>query len=396
MMPLEHSGLAATVLEAALKCHFPTILASTVSEAGRGGKAPCQYIKYARSGRAADAVRGHAFSSAPTRSGAVSLERLSPPFFVRLTPARWEAIRLASQFSGRVGSGAVVPAGTAQNQRQNRQITDIAEFFSLVPRFQRLASRHVCACVRVGTCAYMRARKARTSEPSYIIHVNQMDRGSGAGSGRFCSEPPAIEAGAIDAFAPVSNKIVGRYAPIGADRARRGLAWSRAGETFGDFRSAGWSIGVRCSSSTRGSANGGFPPFLARRSGVVGTLPLERMAESLGNARFSGFAHLPSGKAARIALGGRGTPPCPHSETRHLPAPSRARVAEFRSAFGLTIIPAFGTAWKNRREDDFRERGRGKLRPGRNPANVPGRGGGDAAGKLRRMPCMGGGDNHVK
>lgn len=50
MISLERIGLAATVLEAVLKCHFPTLLTSAVSVAEGRRKAPCQYVKYARSG----------------------------------------------------------------------------------------------------------------------------------------------------------------------------------------------------------------------------------------------------------------------------------------------------------------------------------------------------------
>lgn len=384
MILLERIGLAATVLEAVLKCHFPTILTSTVSVAGRGGKAPCQYIKYARSGRVADAVREHSFCSSPTRSGSAALERVAPLFFVRLTPARWEAMSLASQFSARSGCGVVVPTEPIQNRRENRQLTEIISNSSPVLWFRSVASRDARAYTHVGPCAYMCARNARTSEPLYYISINPLVSGSSLGSERFSPEPALLTAGRGHAIAPISIKIVGRYAPAALDRPSRGLMRSRGGERFGVF-----GLGATAaSSSTRRGRNGGNASVFRGALGLVGTLPLERMAQTRGNACFLDADRLPSGKA-------RSTPPCPLSRSRLLPAPSRSRVAGFGSAFGLTSILASTLPGKNRREGDFVDRGRGKLRGAGNPAIDPGRGSGDAAGKLRRTPCLGGGDSHV-
>lgn len=384
MILLERIGLAATVLEAVLKCHFPTLLTSTVSAAGRGGKAPCQYIKYARSGRVADAVREHSFCSSPTRSGSVALERVALPFFVPLTPARWEAMRLASQFSARSGCGVAVPTEPIQNRRENRQLTEIVSYSPLVLRFLSVASRDAYAYTHVGPCAYMCARNARTSEPLYYISILQLVSGSSLGSARFSPEPALLDAGRGHVNAPISIKIVGRYAPAALDRPSRGLMRSRLGERFGVF-----GLGATAASgSTRRGRIGGKASVFAGASVVVGTLSLERMAQTRGNACFFDADHLPSGKA-------RGTPPCPLSRSRTSQWRWRSSVARFGSAFALTSISATWPPSKNRREGDSASRGRGKLRGAGNPAIEPGRGVRDAAEMLRRTPCMGGGASHV-
>ena len=396
MMLLDRRSLA----NASAKAEAAALLAQDVSAlneaAERRRKAPCQYDIYARSGRAADAVREHSFSSAPTRSGSVSLERPSLPFFVPLTPARWEAKRLAVASCGvRRVRGAVLTE-PIWNRRQNLQHLEIVAQSCAVLWFRAAASRDARVCEGAGLRAYVREEKSGTTEPPIIIYVNQMDSGSGEVPAWFQPEPAMIDARRGHAFPPIANILFGRNAAAASDRPLRGLSRSRARETFGDFRSLGRVGLAGCSSSTRRARIGGKPPFFERADRAVGTSTLERGAQSLGNACFSQPDRLPSGKAARIALGGRGTPPCPHSKSRHPLGPSCARLSEFGSAFGLTIISACGTAPKNRREVDFCRRGRGKLRPGRNPATRPGRGGGDAAGKLRRMPCMGGGIDHVK
>lgn len=388
MILLERIGLAATVLEAVLMSHFPTILASTVSGAERGGKAPCQYVKYARSGGVADAVREHSFCSSPTRSGSAALERLAPLFFVRLTPARWQAKSLASQFSTRSGCGVAVPTEPIQNQCQNRQVPEIVSQSSPVLRFRSSASRDVRACIHTGPCAYMCARNSRTSEPLYYISILQLVSGSRLGSARFSPEPALLAAGRGHANAPILNILCGRYGAAVLDRSPRGLMRSRGGESFGVFGPRASADRAVASSSTRRAQNGGKASVFASASGVVGTLLLEREAQRRGNARFFVADRLPSGKA-------RSTPPCPLSRSQPPSWRWRSSVAEFGSAFALTFIPATCLSWKNRREGDFANRGRGKLRGAGNPAIEPGRGVRDAAEMLRRMPCMGGGDSHV-
>lgn len=396
MIALERIGLAATVLDAILKCSFPSSLACAFGEAGGRGKAPCQYIKYARSGRVADAVRGHSFCSSPTRSDAAALERLSPPFFVPLTPARWQAMNLAASFSARHGCGVAVPARTAGNRRQNSQVSEIAMLLPMVPWFQRAASRYALACVYVGPCAYMCARKSRTSEPANFIHVNQVDSGSSVGSVWFQPEPAPRGAPVGHAIPPISNKLVGGYAPAVLDRARRGLERSGGGERFGVFGLGERAGRARCSSSTRRGRNGGFPPIFARRSARVGTSMLEREAQGVGNARFSEAAHLPSGKAGARVLGGRGTPPCPHRRSRSPLGCGRSRLAKFGSA-SPARIPGMMPSLENRSRGRFRQSGSGEAAsPARDPARYPGRGSGEAAGKLRRASCMGGGIDRVK
>lgn len=384
MILLERIGLAATVLEAILFGTFPSSLTSAVSVVGRGGKAPCQYIKYARSGRVADAVREHSFCSSPTRSGSVALERVALPFFVRLTPARWQAINLAANFSASNGCGVAVLTEPFQNQRQNRQVTEIVSQSPSVLWFRSFASRDARAYTHVGPCAYMCARNARTSEPLNFIHIYQLDSGSSAVLARFWPEPALIDAGRAHGFAPISNILCGRYGAAALDRARRGLMRSRLGERFGVF-----GLGAAAApSSARRERNGGKASVFAGASGLVGTPMLERMAQTRGNTCLLSSDRLPSGKA-------RGTPPCPLSRAVPSQWRCRSRLARFGSAFALLNMQASCAPSKNRRELDFARRGRGKLRGAGSPAIEPGRGVRDAAEMLRRMPCMGGGDSHV-
>lgn len=389
MISLERIGLAATVLEAVLKCHFPTLLTSAVSVAEGRRKAPCQYVKYARSGRVADAVREHSFCSSPTRSGSAALERIALPFFVPLTPARWQAKSLAANFSALQGCGVAVPAEPIQNQRQNSQVAEIVRESAPVLWFRSFASRDVRACVCAGPCAYMCARKSRTSEPANNIYVYQLVSGSIVGSERFSPEPAPRGAGTAHGFAPISNKIVGRYARSGADRARRGLMRSRAGERFGVFGLGATADRAGCSSSTRRARNGGNASVFVGASSVVGTPMLERMTQTRGNAPFSAADRLPSGKA-------RGTPPCPLSRAQPPSWRWRSSVSDFGSASPLLNAGPMRTLEKLAR-GQFRRAGSGEAsRSTAIPTRMSGRGGGDAAGKLRRMTCMGGGISRVK
>jgi hypothetical protein len=394
-MLLERSSLARPSVKAEAVALVPADLAQLCEAAERRRKAPCQYRKYARSGREADAVRGHSFSSAPTRSEQSALERLTPPFFAPLTPARWEAMRLAASFAARYGLGGAVPAGTIPEPRQNGQATEIIGLLCLVLGFQRFASRHARVRICVSTCAYMCARKARTSEPLTFIQSYHMDRGSRVVLEWFWPEPAPKRAGCGDAFPPISNKIGGGNAPGPSDRPSRGLMRGRGGESFGLFGLGGRADRARCSSSVRAARNGGKARLFAGGPCVVGTPMLERMAEGVGNPRFFEAAHLPSGKAAGRVLGGRRTPPCPHSRSQPPRSPSRARVAEFGSAFACSISGSMRGGEKSARRR-FRRSGPGEgLRPGLSPVDMPGRGARDAAGKLRRRPCMGGGASRV-
>ena len=388
-MLLERRSLARPSAKAEAIALVPADLAQLCEAVEGRRKAPCQYDIYARSGRAADAVREHSFCSSPTRSGSAALEHPPLSFFASLTPARWDAMSLAAQFSGLVGSGVAVLVGTAQNQRQNRQVTDIVALLPLVPGFQSFASRDVRTCVHVSTCAYMCARNARTSEPTNIIYVNQMDSGSVAGSARFQPEPTLRGAGRAHGFAPISNILIGGYAPAALDRPSRGLMRSRLGESFGVFGLGASADRAPRPSSTRRARNGGKACVFDRASVAVGTLLLERGAQSRRNARFFEAEHLPSGKA-------RGTPPCPLSETQPPSWRWRSTVSEFGSASPLLNAGLMRTLKKSAR-GQFRQTGSGEAsRSAAIPTRMSGRGGGDAAGKLRRMTCMGGGNDRVK
>lgn len=388
-MLLERRSLARPSAKAEAIALVPADLAQLCEAVEGHRKAPCQYDIYARSGRAADAVREHSFCSSPTRSGSAALEHPPLSFFASLTPARLVAMSLAAQFSGPVGSGVVVLARTAQNQRQNRQVTDIAKLLPLVPGFQRFASRDVRSCVHVSTCAYVCARNARTSEPTNNIYVNHIDSGSKSGSARFSPEPALRGAGLAHGFASISNILIGGYAPAALDRPSRGLMLSRLGESFGVFGLGASADRASASSSTRRARNGGKAWVFGRASVVVGTLLLERRAQSRRNARFFGADRLPSGKA-------RGTPPCPLSRSQPPSWRWRSTVSEFGSASPLLNAGPMPRLEKSPR-GRFRQTGSGEAsRSAAIPARMSGRGEADAAGKLRRMTCMGGGISRVK
>lgn len=383
-MLLERQSLA----NASAKAEAAALLAQDVSAlseaAERRRKAPCQYDIYARSGRAADAVREHSFSSAPTRSGSVSLERPSLPFFVPLTPARSEAKRLAVASCGvRRVRGAVLTE-PIRNQRQNLQPIEFVAQSCAVLWFRAVASRDARVGEGAGLRAYVREGNPGTSEPSIIIYVIQMDSGSGEVPARFQPEPAQIGARRGHAFPPIANILFGRNAAAASDRALKGLSRSRAGATFGVFRLGGRVGLAGCARSTRRARIGGKPPFFERADRAVGTSMLERGAQGLGNARFSRADRLPSGKAA-------GTPPCPLSRSRPVAPPRRSSLPEFGSASACSPEGPIAAAEKSAR-GRFRQTGSGEaLSAGLNPAQKPGRGVGDAADLLRRMPCMGGG-----
>lgn len=303
---------------------------------------------------------------------------------------------MAANLPAASGCGVAVPARTDPEPSQNRQVSEIISVCSLVLRFQSVASRDARAGACVGLRVYAHVREARTSEPTYIIQSNQMDSGSEMVLERFQPEPAPRGAGRGRGFAPISNILVGGYAAAAVDRARRGLSRSRGGERFGVFGLGGRADRAGCSSSTRRGRNGGKASVSGGADRVVGTPMLERMAESRGFAPFSASPHLPSGKAAGLALGGRGTPPCPLSRSRQGTAPGRSSVPEFGSASACSPDGSIAAREKSARRR-FRPTGPGEvLRVVASPALVPGRGDGDAAEKLRRMTCMGGGIDCVK
>lgn len=276
-----------------------------INGAEHGAKAACQYTKYARSGRVADAVRERSLNATPARSIS-SRSHLS--FFVTLTPARWGAYRLARQFSASIGSGGAVLDRTSQNHGQNQQhIENIAQTVAVL-WFCDCASRHARRRAYVRTCAYMCARKARTSEPVQYIVIFHIDIGSVVGSARFWPEP-AMRAGIEShAFPPVSIKIVGRYVPISASK---GLLRGDPGETFGDFGPIGIDRAAAGLDVDQVMLIDGFLRVSAGRLGLVGMVMLERCQQRRRNACYSGNRPLPIGKASACAQASAGTPPMP-------------------------------------------------------------------------------------
>jgi hypothetical protein len=358
-----------------------------IDAAQHGAKASCQYIKYARSGRVADAVRERSLNATPARSIS-SRSHLS--FFVTLTPARWGAYRLASQFSASIGSGGAVLDRTSQNHGQNQQhIENIAQTGSVL-WFCDFASRYARRRAYMRTCAYMCARKSRTSEPLQYIVIYHIDIGSGHGSARFWPEP-ALRAGIEShAFPPVSIKLVGRYVPISACR---GLLLGCPGETFGDFGPIGIDRAAAGLDVDQARAIDGFLRVSAGRSGLVGMAMLEWSAQRRRNARYSGNRPLPIGKASACAQVPVGTPPMPPLPATISPSSLARKLCQ--NLIALRRLNHSGTMRDRQggaRRNGWRQIGSGKGWPVRFDPVDTGRGMQKTAGKLHRITqAIGGG-----
>ncbi len=385
-------------------------LRAKVIGCGHGAKAPCQYIKYARSGRAADAVREHSFFAAiaatPTR--VAGLDRL-PLLFSLLTPARCDASRLAVQYSGPSGLGGAVPRFQGWNHCENRQASEIISKTSPVLRFQRLASRHARVRTCAGLRAYMCARKAGTLEPLIFIYVYQIDVGSVLGSSAGTLEPALPAMPQWHGFLPLSIKIGGRYVGKGASR---GLKLGGGGEKFGVFVLGG-SIGglelldqVVIGMDPRAAAaigqSDGFLRVSAGRSGRVGMASLEWNAQRRRNARFLVIWPLPIGKGTHpgrsTAPSSAGHPPMPPSAiapTSSSIAPEAGQILDRFPKSRLLIISGHRRCrWIGAPRTGWRQTGSGEGGGRHSHPPVAGRGG-KAAGKLRRFSQANGGWTHV-
>jgi hypothetical protein len=305
----DYSSGVICAYKAAHKTRQAVFCIAAVDGAGHGAKAACQDRKYARSGRAADAVRVHSLLLSRSRAEAASRPPRSPSFFLSmLTPARFDAMNLVRQFSAPDGVGWTVPAGTIQNRRQNHQPIEILRFCASVLRFSGIASRHVCVGVCVGVHAYMHAREARTSEPSILIVLIQGFSGSSAVLTWFSLEPhpvAGLESGGIASF-PI--KIVGRYCLEHASIGRKGFVAVEGGRKV--WRFSTWLQRDR-GRTWWACLNDGFLRVSAGRSGYVGTVRFERLAEARSNASFLALAHLPIRMAERSPRARQGHPPMP-------------------------------------------------------------------------------------
>jgi hypothetical protein len=371
-------------VEASYKAEAMTVssrfVAPGVYAAEHGAKAACQYIKYARSGRVADAVREHSFFASLTRS---SWSRWHGLLFVPLTPARWLAYKLAGKFSASIGSGGAVLARTVQNQRQNLQTIDIPTFFRSVLRFWVFASRYTCVRVHARPCAYGNRRNPRTSEPHQFIVINHRVIGSSTGSVRFQPEPALSTMADGDGFLPVLRLIAGIN---GARCASSGLLRGWGGESFGVFGLVGLQLAADRCRARLARSDDGFMRLCGHRSGHVGIPMLERLAERLTNAALSMNWPLPIGKARTIAQVRQGTPPMP--PFRRGPSSSSMARQTCQIWIGFPSLQYSGLksiGQKQTRGNGWRQIGSGKGRAVRfNPVEA-GQGNQIAAEKLHRI-----------
>lgn len=313
-----------------MSASLPTI-ASALSEAvcrgdlhaGRvksRGKAPCQSINCARSGRAADAVRERS-TDAPTRRDRAGFV---VGLFVLLTPARWDARKLAGQSRRDIGAGVRFCSRTDQNRHQNQQAIEISTQSARFSRFCDFASRDVRAYV----CAITRVSRARVlPEPQNHSAFPFINKGLLVlepvlvGS---ASEPHGVIGAASTLFRRFSNKLAGGYAGHALLTGCRGSFRAAVGESFGVLEAGAAPIGglgERIGSWASASGeNGGFPAFSTRPSRAVGSAMLEGMAQS------AGFPPFLTDRRKPVRLEGRGgsidrpAPPAPPSAAARLPS----------------------------------------------------------------------------
>ena len=286
----------------------------------------------------------------------------------RLTPARWDANRVARQLLGSDGLGEAVPSGTGWNRAQNHQTFVFVAICSRFQRFRARPSRDVRTGVGRRTCVYARGVLSGTLEPLPYIYTIQLVNGSKCGS----SAVPT-GTGPRDHLGSAGKRDI-----LGGGYWQGGLAAARSarlvplmhvergseGAKFGDFglgRSAGAAIELdqardrglellELGADLAGERNGGFLPFLRGRSGHVGRAMLEGWAQRRSNAWFlarwplpvrleRGEVALPIGEHLVGATGGSialDRPPVP-------PAPRRA--------VSIPVAPESAGIWIDLRPD---------------------------------------------
>ena len=276
-------------------------------KAEHGRKAACQAPKYrGHSDRAADAVRGRSFAPRPTQDRIAWCSWRARLMACRLTPARWSTKEIAGHFWRATGSGGTVPSGTALEPRWNFQQTDIAALFARFQRFHAMASRDVRAGMGGRTCAYMRDDFDGTLEPC-LNNVNiHLVSGSNAVPVRFHLEPAGLVMAGNGRILRFRHILVAVWAA--ADRgavvstAIRALEEGQAGATFGDFGLGAGGGRPGASWSTRRARNGGILGFRSGRSGLVGRVMLEGLAQWTETSAYS----CPRRQPSRLGRGGPG------------------------------------------------------------------------------------------
>lgn len=308
-----------------------------------------------RSGAAGDAVRGRSLSPWPVAQQIVWRALRAQCRHLTLTPARWDAIRLACQLVDTAGSGAAVTVVTAMKPICNRQLSDNASFFAPVTRLQACASRHV----RVGACAHTRAyTRAHVHEITcnsvtvsiYVYNTVGCRLQSGYVEVTLVTRGRCRRIGA-DRAQPSGYS--GRRKPQGLlDRAANGVLLARAAETFGVSVARRASrmalIGV-AAPLDQGEAligkNGGFLRFPTLASGYVGRAMLEGSTEGRGNAGFSWTVRKPvrlvaaaAGRPGAALAIGPEAPPLPPSRARAAPSTVGREAARISNGFPVGTL----------------------------------------------------------
>lgn len=319
------------------------------------------------------------------------LERLEF-VFAPCTPARSGAEKMDCRCLPRRWVRGAVLARTGSELRQNRQITEIVGELCPVLGFSRQASRDAGGRVYAHARAYRGVEKHRTTEPAFIIHINQLVNGSEVVLRWFWPEPAyayAVEMAENRGFrvkywAETCLSASPAWLPCRWRGSERGAGAKVSGSEFGQACGVGLVGGIDLDQAQGAVRNGGFLRVCEVRSAHVGTAILERMAQSGGNASMLGrrrqLDRLTGGAA--LAIGRRGLGASAIGQVEGGGAPFAGRqilrpfapaifqisteshfhacpgdVAETRQGFGGQI----GSGWKSAPFDPQPQTGRGVI-----------------------------------
>lgn len=309
----------------------------------KAGAASQQAPDCSCSGTEGDAVRSCSLRPRPVemQSAGNAIIALSSP--VPLTPARWEAIRMARQFVAPIGFGATVTAVTALLPFCNWQHLDIATFSARLQRLHGSLTRDARVCVRVRAHVRTCAREAVTSVTAYTNLCKsmgyQLPSGYSAVTAVTALAGPRKSAVSGDR----SNILACGYGRGVLEVGCSGVTLARPGENFGVFALGASSTRALAGLARHRDRNGGFLRVCRGAGGTVGRVMLEGMAETRGNAWFLraspkpvGLVQLPAAGAVQ-AEGGRGRtrpigpeapplPPSPAALPPSMSAHDRARI----------------------------------------------------------------------
>lgn len=265
-----------------------------------------------------------------------------------LTPARWDAIRLASHWPTHCGSGGAVADATVLQPLCNRYPSEIIGNIGVVARLHLVASRYARGGGRVHAPTRMCVRIAATMQPLSFAHIYQWVGGCKAVAKRLQLQPAAVAPRSAAFGATQMNILAAGYSARGPGRAIRG---NSEGQRPKSFRVFAWAVcrssSTRCAGQlVRGAKrNGGFLRVSRAVPGPVGMIMLEGCAYPTESRRFSASERKPVrlNGADRAHPGGvdRAAPGAgsPTRATR-TGAPWRTRFSENGFRFGcLTRFP---------------------------------------------------------